>query len=108
MDAETFNTKIKELGSLESAEEMRAGLAELAQGVNPIFEANANLTSQHEADTKEMESIRQANMKLFTQLGSQTTPAKQTEEETGLKQEESHPRRKFEDLYDDKGDFIIK
>ena len=108
MDKDTFLEKIKEVGSMETAEEMRAGLAELAQGVNPIFEANANLTTQHEADTKEMESIRQANMKLFTQLGSQTTPAKQTEEETGLKQEESHPRRKFEDLYDNKGNFIIK
>ena len=53
MDKETFEAKIKEIGSLESAEEMRAGLAELSQGVAPVFDANANLTSQHEADTKE-------------------------------------------------------
>lgn len=106
MDKETFETKIKELGSLESAEEMRAGLAELAEGVNPIFDSNAELTSQHEADTKEMESIRQANMKLFTQLGSQKTQEQTTEEQTGLKQDEVQPRRKFENLYDDKGNFI--
>ena len=98
MDAETFNTKIKELGSLESAEEMRAGLAELAQGVNPIFEANANLTSQHDADIKEMEDIRQANMKLFKQIGSQMTPEQKTAEETGLKQDEPKPHRTFDDL----------
>lgn len=105
MDKETFEAKVKEIGSLESAEEMRAGLVELSQGVAPIFDANANLTSQHEADTKEMEAIRQANMKLFTQLGTETTPAKQAEEQTGLKQE-TVERRKFENLFDDKGNFI--
>ena len=98
MDKETFEQKIKELGSLESAEEMRAGLAELVGGVSEMFDANANLTEQHEADIKEMESIRQANMKLFTQLGSQKTPVQQTEEQTGLKQEESKPRRSFDNL----------
>lgn len=98
MDKETFEAKIKELGSLESAEEMRAGLAELAEGVDPLFEANANLTEQHNSDVIEMEKIRSANMKLFTQLGSQRTPQQTIEEQTGLKQEESKPRRKFEDV----------
>ena len=98
MDKETFEEKIKELGSLESAEEMRAGLAELAEGINPVFDANANLTEQHESDVIEMEKIRSANMKLFTQLGSQKTPQQTIEEQTGLKQEESQPRRKFEDV----------
>ena len=101
MDKETFEAKIKELGSLESAEEMRAGLAELSEEVNPIFEANANLTTQHESDVIEMEKIRSANMKLFTQLGSQKTPQQTIEEQTGLKQEESKPRRKFEDVLSD-------
>ena len=98
MDKETFEAKLKELGSLESAEEMRAGLAELMQPVTELYDANATLTSQHEADTIEMEAIRQANMKLFTQIGSQKTPQEQTEEQTGLKQEESQPRRSFDNL----------
>ena len=98
MDKETFEEKIKELGTLESAEEMRAGLAEIAEGINPVFDANANLTEQHESDVIEMEKIRSANMKLFTQLGSQKTPQQTIEEQTGLKQEESKPRRKFEDV----------
>ena len=98
MDKETFEAKIKELGSLESAEEMRAGLAELVNPVSELFDANANLTSQHEADTIEMESIRQANMKLFTQLGSQKTPEQTTEEQTGLKQDDVKQPRKFDDV----------
>ena len=65
------------------------------------------MTEQHEADQKEMEAIRQANMKLFTQIGAERTPEKQVEEETGLKQEPVE-RRKFENLYNDKGDFIKK
>lgn len=98
MDKETFEAKIKELGSLESAEEMRAGLAELVNPVSELYDANASLSKQHEADTIEMESIRQANMKLFTQIGSQKTPQQQTEEQTGLKQDESQPRRSFDNL----------
>ena len=98
MDKETFEEKIKALGSLESAEEMRAGLAELVNPVSELYDANASLKEQHEADTIEMESIRQANMKLFTQIGSQKTPQQQTEEQTGLKQDESQPRRSFENL----------
>ena len=98
MDKETFEAKVKELGALESAEEMRAGLAELMQPVAELYDANTTLTEQHNADTIEMEAIRQANMKLFTQIGSQMTPQQQTEEQTGLKQEESHTRRSFDNL----------
>ena len=107
MDKDAFLEKIKEVGSYETPEEMRAGLAELQNGVSEIFDTNAKLTEQHEHDTIEMEAIRQANMKLFTQLGTETTPAQQTEEQTGLKQEPVE-RRKFEDLFDDKGNFVKK
>ena len=106
MDKDTFDAKIKELGEMQTPEEMRAGLAELQEGVSSIYEDNANMKKQHEDDTIEMESIRQANMKLFTQLGSQKTPEQTTEEQTGLKQDDVKPPRKFTDLYDDKGNFI--
>lgn len=101
MDKETFNQKIQEIGSLETIEEVRAGLAELCDGVAEVFDSNTSLVEQHEADSKEMESIRQANMKLFTQLGTDQSPAKQAEEQTGLKQEQVE-RRKFEDLFSHK------
>lgn len=107
MDKDTFLEKIKEIGSMETAEEMRAGLAEIQNGVTDVYDSNISLKEQHEHDTTEMEAIRRANMKLFTQLGTEKTPAKQAEEETGLKQE-SVERRKFENLFDDKGDFIKK
>ena len=105
MDKDTFLAKIQELGSMETAEEMRAGLAELQNGVTDIYDSNASLLEQHNHDTIEMEAIRQANMKLFTQLGTEKSPVKQAEEQTGLKQE-AVERRKFENLYNDKGDFI--
>ena len=101
MDKETFEAKIKELGAMETPEEMRAGLAELQEAVSSVYDDNANMKKQHEDDTIEMESIRQANMKLFTQLGSQKTPEQTTEEQTGLKQEESKPRRSFDKLLSD-------
>jgi hypothetical protein len=107
MDKDSFLEKIKEVGSMETPEEMRAGLAELSESVSTVFDSNVTLAEQHDKDTKEMEAIRQANMKLFTQLGTDKTPKEQTEEQTGLKQEPVE-RRKFSDLFDDKGDFIKK
>ena len=107
MDKEAFFTKIKEIGSMETPEEMRAGLGELSETAGEVFDSNQKLSEQHERDTIEMEAIRQANMKLFTQLGTDKEPAKQTEEETGLKQEPVK-HRKFEDLFDDKGNFVNK
>lgn len=107
MDKDAFLENIKKIGSMETPEEMRAELAELSNSVSEVFDTNATLKEQHEHDTEEMEAIRQANMKLFTQLGTETTPVKQTEEQTGLKQEPVE-RRKFENLFDDKGDFIKK
>ena len=107
MDKEAFEAKIKEIGSMETPEQMRAELAELQNSVGEIYDTNAKLSEQHEHDTIEMEAIRQANMKLFTQLGTEKTPAKQVEEQTGLKQEPVE-RRKFENLFDNEGNFIKK
>lgn len=107
MDKDTFLEKIKEIGSFETPEEMRAGLAEIQDSISEVYDTNSTLQEQHKNDTIEMEAIRSANMKLFTQLGAEKTPVKQAEEETGLKQEPVE-RRKFEDLYDDKGNFIKK
>lgn len=97
MDKDTFTKKLQEIGSMETIEEVRAGLADLKEGVTGVFDSNASLEEQHKADSEEMEAIRQANMKLFTRLGTDTTPAKQVEEQTGLKQEPVK-HRKFEDL----------
>ena len=106
MDKDTFLEKIKEIGSLESAEEMRAGLAELNNGVSEVYDANASLTEQHEADIKEMEALRSANQKLFTMVGVDKSD-KQAEEQTGLKQEPV-VRRKFDDLLNHEGGFSVK
>lgn len=105
MDQDTFNNKIKEIGELETVEEMRAELAEVSNSINDLYNSNTTLSEQHENDLKEMEAIRQANMKLFQQIGTDKTPAQATEEQTGLKQEPVE-RRKFENLFDDKGNFI--
>ena len=107
MDKDAFLEKIKEIGNMETAEEMRAGLAEIQNGVSEVYDSNSSLKEQHEHDTIEMEAIRKANMKLFTQIGTDKTPVEKTEEETGLKQTPVE-RRKFENLFDNKGNFIKK
>ena len=110
MDKDEMLAKIMDIGEKENLEEVRAELKEVHDAVESVYNTSAELTEQHERDTKEMEAIRQANMKLFTQLGTDKTPAKQVEEETGLKQETVN-RRKFEDLLrstDIKGNKLFK
>ena len=55
-------------------------LLKIQNGVAEVYDSNSSLSEQHERDTIEMEAIRQANMKLFTQLGTEKTPVKQAEE----------------------------
>mgnify|MGYP006874766541 CR=1 FL=1 len=56
MDKEAFDTKVKEIGEMETVEEMRAGLAELHNGVSEIYDTNATLSEQHENDVKEIKN----------------------------------------------------
>ena len=104
MNKEEFNNKIKEIGEMSSPEEMRTELVTLSEKVNQVFTDNETFTKQHEDDLIEMEKIRSANMKLFTQLGSEMDEKTVSENKTGLKQE-TVEKREFKNLFDEKGNF---
>lgn len=99
MKREDFLKEVKKIGSMEDAETIRAEFAELSNNLTETFDENERLAeraAQLEADN---EKLRAANMKLFTSLGVKDEPDDEDEQE-----EQEPEKRKFEDLFNEKGE----
>lgn len=101
MDRETFLTRIKEIGTIEDIADLRVKLTELSDDVSVLFETNTNLMEENKKYIDDNEKLRQANMQLFLRVGADKTEEEIKKDSTGI-EEEKQPR-KFEDLFDDKG-----
>jgi len=89
---------IKEIGTIEDDVERRGKLAELTDEVSKGYESLETLTAENETLTKDNERIRQQNMDLYLRVGE---PKK--EEGNGSQGSGDREKRKFEDLFDEKG-----
>ena len=103
MDKETFIEKIKTIGTCEDDAERRTMLAELNDEVGKVFDENANLTETNKSVIDDNEKLRSANQKLFLMVGADKSDQQRVEDQTGLKQETKEPR-KFENLFNNKGE----
>lgn len=107
MEKDKILEKITNIGIIEDEIERRSILAELNSDVNNLFtelETNKNtideLNKNIQKNNSDMDKLREYNMELFKRL-----PVDKTEEEklkdNGMEEEKS--KRKFEDLFDEKG-----
>ena len=103
MDKETFNEKIKAIGTCEDEAERRTMLAELSEEAGKIFDDNITLTEKNKSVIDDNEKLRSANQKLFLMVGADKSESQRVEDQTGLKQETKEPR-KFENLFNEKGE----
>lgn len=103
MDKNTFLEKIKTIGTCEDEVERRTLLAEISDEVSLIYDNNELLTTNNEKYVADNEKLREANMKLFTRLGEQKSPQEINQNSTGIPNNPVEDKRKFEDLFDDKG-----
>ena len=85
--------RIAALGVTETVEDMRAGLAELQTDLSTDHDAFVDGQARITALETDNEQLRSANMRLFTQIGVKA--------ETKI--DEPKEKRKFEDLFNDKG-----
>ena len=106
MDREAFEAKIKEIGTCEDASEQRAMLGELLEEAGKVFDDNKALTEENAEAKEKMEALRSANQRLFVMVGTNKSQETVAEEETGIKEEKKPEPRKFDALFDDKGNFI--
>ena len=102
MDKDLFLEKIKEIGTTEDIVELRTKLTELSDEVGNIFDTNNDLMEKNKKYEEDNEKLRSANMQLFLRVGAEKTPEEISNDNLGKVEEEKEPR-KFEDLFDDKG-----
>lgn len=93
-----FNTAITEIGSLEDVVEVRNKLTELSGNVSNIFNSHSELEKNNEKLKEDNESLRAANMKLFLSVGEKKEPEK------SKGSEQPPEKRKYEDLFNEKGE----
>ena len=89
---------IQQIGTIEDDVERRGKLAELSDEVSKGYESIETLTAENQTLTQDNERIRQQNMDLFLRVGE---PKKK--EGRGSEGSEDREKRKFEDLFDEKG-----
>lgn len=102
MNKQEFLDAIKEIGTIEDDVERRTKLTELTDSVSTIFDSNVDLTEKNKKFEEDNEKLRSANMQLFLKVGANKTEKEIQQDQTGSSDEDKEPR-KFEDLFDDKG-----
>lgn len=101
MNKEELLNLIQEAGTTEDEAERRVKLAELSDSVSDLYDKDTKLEESVKNLEERNEKLREANMELFTRVGIQKDP----EEETGTDEDPEEPeRRKFDDLFNEKGE----
>lgn len=86
---------------IENDEERETIFTQLTDGITDVYTRLDTSNSANSELTKCMEDLRKANMKLFQKIGSE--PAGNEIKDPDPEPEK--PKRKFEDLFNEKGDF---
>lgn len=96
MDKVATLDKIKNIGTCEDEIARRTLLAELTDEIEEVFTSHENLTADHEQLKQNYADAQEANTKLFLRLGSK--------EKADDALDDGEPqKRKYEDLFDEKG-----
>ena len=98
MDRETFLSRLTEIGTCDDDVQRRSMLNELREQAENLYDSNAVLTTSNADLTAKNERLREANMDLFVQIGTEKKP------EDTLPPQQEPEKRKFEDLFNDKGE----
>lgn len=101
MDKEEFLEVIKQIGTVDDDVERRTKLTELTESISTIFDSNVDLMEKNKKFEEDNEKLRSANMQLFLKVGANKSEKEILEDQTGQAPEKEP--RKFEDLFDSKG-----
>lgn len=97
--------EIKSIDTIEDEVARRTKLAELTNEVSTIYDTYSGLEEESHKLKEDNEKLRKANMDLFLQVGTQTKSVEETvKERTGIEEEKEPERKKFEDLFNEKGE----
>lgn len=109
MDRETFKNTIQEIGTCEDDSQRRIMLANLQDEVLKNYDANDTdkttidtLNKTLEDRDKRITDLESANLDLFKRIGIDVSEQEKLKKSTGLEEPEEN-RRRFENLFDEKG-----
>lgn len=102
MDKNEFLEAIKQIGTEADEVQRRTMLTELSDKVSGIFDSNTELMEKNKNFEEDNEKLRSANMQLFLRVGANKTEEEIQKNQVGESEVDKEPR-KFEDLFDDKG-----
>lgn len=103
MALKDITDKITSIGQLENIADVREKLAELTEDLTPDYNRLSELETQNATLLTEKEDLQKSNMKLFLKVQEQKTPEDVKKSNTGL-DETKTDKRKFENLFNSKGD----
>lgn len=98
MEREEYMQLITNIGTCEDEAQRRAMLTQLTDEVSSIFNLNEQLTQQNTSLSEQINDVQAANMKLFLQVQDQKGGSGGID-----KPEPPKEKRKFSDLFDEKG-----
>lgn len=98
MKKEEFSSKLKEIGSNEDITKIREQLLELEKEALKDYEERDTASNERDELRKNNETLREANMKLFLQVGSGKN------EPNGKDDNPKAKELKFEELFNEKGE----
>lgn len=101
---EEFLTAVTAIGTCEDEVQRRELLATLQNETAELFDSHDTLTQANTDLTADNEKLRNANMSLFLQMGANKTPEQQQRDSTGIESQQNKAPRKFEDLFNEKGE----
>lgn len=102
MDKNEFLEVIKQIGTEADDVQRRTMLTELSDKISGIFDSNTELMEKNKNFEEDNEKLRSANMQLFLRVGANRTEEEIQKNQVGESEVDKEPR-KFEDLFDDKG-----
>jgi cob(I)alamin adenosyltransferase len=108
MDKEEVLSMIQSIGTDENEVSRRESLTNLSEKITELYAnidtLNTTINENNETikkNNEDMESLRQANMKLFLKVGESKSPEEKQMDSTGISDPESNKKEKlkFEDLF---------
>ena len=103
MDKDQFLEMINLIGTTEDETERREKLAQLKEDATSVFDSISSLSDENNKFKEDNEKLRSANMELFLRVGSNKSPEEIKKDQVGDVEETPEPR-KFNDLFNEKGE----
>ena len=97
MKKEELQKLFKEIGECSSIEDARSKIVDAQKEVEKDYDEHETILAERDSLKTDNENLRQANMKLFLQVGSKEDP-----EDKG-KQDPADEDLKYENLFNDDG-----